>query len=221
MNDPREPRPGSDRPSSDEMSGDDTIDPNPDEVARGREALHELGSEPLPADVLARLEGRLERELGRRAPVRRRRRLPRLALALPGAGVALAAAVVVAVLATNGGSGRPAQHESALTLQAKAAAPQAPRASAGSATGGAAADSSASKTFALQVRVPSLVGHGMGYVRSTTSASKLKWAFFAGNQCPPVPGVRVKKQAPRAGTVVPAGSTVQISIGTCIRYDAG
>jgi hypothetical protein len=217
VNDPREPGPGGSRPSDDEMSGDDTIDPNPDEVAWGRDALHELGSEPLPADVLARLEGCLEGELGRSAPVRRRRRLPRLAIAVPGAGVALAAAIVVAVLATNGG-GSPAQHESALTLQAKSAAPMAPKASAG----GAAADSGVTaKTFALQVRVPSLVGHGMGYVRSTTSASKLKWAFFAGNQCPPVPGVRVKKQAPKAGAVVPAGSTVHISIGKCIRYDAG
>jgi hypothetical protein len=199
------------------MSGDDTIDPNPDEVARGRDALHELGSEPVPADVLTRLEGRLEGELGRRVPVRRRRRLPRLAIALPGAGVALAAAVVVAVLTTNGG-GSPAQRESALSLQAKSAAPIAPEAAAG----GASADSSASsKAFALQVRVPSLVGHGMGYVHSTTSAGKLKWAFFAGNQCPPVPGVRVKKQAPKAGAVVPAGSTVHISIGKCIRYDAG
>jgi hypothetical protein len=125
------------------------------------------------------------------------------------------------VLATNGG-GSPAQHESALTLQAKSAAPMAPKASAGTAAGGAAADSSASsKAFALQVRAPSLVGHGLGYVRRTTAASKLKWAFFAGNQCPPVPGVRVKKQAPKAGTVVPAGSTVRISIGKCIRYDAG
>jgi hypothetical protein len=213
----REPAAGDERPRDDEMTGHDATEPTPDEVERGRDALRELGAEPLPVDVLARLEGRLEGELGRPAPVRRGRRLPRLAFAIPGAGIALAAAIVVAVLATNGG-GRTPRQEAAMSLRAKAAPPSVPKAAAR----GAAADSSAtSKAFALQVRVPSLVGHGMGYVRATTSAGKLKWAFFAGNQCPPVPGVRVKKQVPKAGAVVAAGSTVHISIGKCIRNDAG
>jgi hypothetical protein len=200
------------------MTTDDTSIPNPDEVARGRDALRELGTEPLPSDVLARLDARLEGELGRAAPARPRRRRPRLALALPGAGVALAAAVVVAVLATNDGGSRPPQQQSALSVRAKAAPPKAPEAAAGA---GAADSSAAPKTFAAEVRVPSLVGHGLGYLKAVTAARGLRWEELPGATCPPVPSVTVKRQVPRAGAVVPAGTTIRVSFGKCIRYDAG
>jgi hypothetical protein len=193
------------------MTGHDADEPSTNAVERGRDALRELGAEPLPVDVLARLEGRLEAELGRPAPVRRRRRLPRLAFALPGAGVALAAVVVVAVLASNGG-GRTPQLESAASMRAKSAAPLLPKATAG---GGAADSSTAPSTFAARVKVPHLVGHGLAYVRTVTRANGLRWAYVAGGTCPPVPGVRVRRQSPAAGKTVAAGTTIRVSIGTC------
>jgi hypothetical protein len=197
------------------MTGHDADEPSTDEVEHGREALRELGVEPLPGDVLARLEGRLERELGRPAPVRRRRRLPRLAFAIPGAGVALAAVVVVVVLATNGGgsSNRP-QLEAASSMRAKSAAPVVPKATAG---GGAADSSAAPSASAARVKVPDLVGHGLGYVRTVTRANGLKWAYVPGT-CPPVPGVKVRRQSPAAGKTVAAGTTIRLSIGKCTGY---
>jgi len=189
------------------MTGSDITDPTPEESARGRDALRELGGEPAPPDVVARLEARLEGELGRPAPVRRRR--PRLAFAIPGVAVALASAVVIVVLVTNGNGSHPPR-ESALSLRAKHATPLAPKASAG------VADSSASAQKVIpQVRVPILVGHDLAYVRSVTAARGLEWAFVAGNGCPSVPGVRVKRQLPRAGAMVARGSTIRISVGKC------
>lgn len=185
------------------------MEPTPDELERGRAALRELGVEPLPADVLARLEGRLEGELGRPAPVRRRRR-PRLSIAVPGVTAALAAAVVVAVLATNGSGSRP-RSERAATLQARVASPLAPKAAAG----GAADSSSPGKTFSLKVRVPRLVGHRFGYVRTAARASNLRWALFPNSTCPRVANARVTRQLPRAGAVVPAGTTVRVA--TCAK----
>jgi hypothetical protein len=201
------------------MTGHHADEPSADEVERGRAALRELGVEPLPGDVLARLEGRLEGELGRPAPARRRRRrFPRLAFAIPGAGVALAAVVVVAVLATDNGGGRTPQLESASSIRAKSAAPVLPKAAAG----GAAADSSAApSTFAARVQVPDLVGHGLGYVKTATRAKGLRWTYAAGTTCPPVAGVKVERQSPAAGKTVAAGTTIRISIGKCVRYSGG
>ena len=76
------------------------------EAARGREALRGLGVDPVPDDVVARLDARLDLELPappvRTAPVRRPRR--RFGLLL-GAPVAAAAAVVaVLVLGSSGTS---------------------------------------------------------------------------------------------------------------------
>jgi hypothetical protein len=195
------------------MTGPDIPDPTPEESARGRDALRELGVGPTPPDVLARLDARLEGELGRPAPVRRRR--PRLAFAIPGVAVALAAAVVVAVLATNGGGSQPPR-ESAMSVRAKGTAPLAPKASAG------AADASAGAQKAIsQLRAPFLVGHDLAYVRSVTAAHGLKWDFVAGNVCPAVPGARVKHQQPRGGSTVAPGTTIRISIGTCVPYKSG
>jgi hypothetical protein len=195
------------------MTGPDIPDPTPEESARGRDALRELGVEPTPPDVLARLDARLEGELGRPAPMRRRR--PRLAFAIPGVAVALASAVVVAVLATNGGGSRPPR-ESAMSVRAKSTAPPAPKASAG------AADASAGAQKAIsQVRAPFLVGHDLAYVRSATAARGLKWAFVAGNVCPPAPGVRVKRQQPPGGSTVAPGTTIRIAIGKCVLYRSG
>ena len=215
----REPAAGGERPSDDEMTGHDADEPSTDEVERGRAALRELGVGPLPGDVLARLEGRLEGELGRPAPRRRRRRLPRLAFAIPGAGVALAAVVVVVVLATSdGGTPRTPQPEAASSIRAKSAAPVVPKAAAR----GASADSSAApRTSAARVRVPDLVGHGLGYVKTATRAKGLKWAYVAATTCPPVPGVKVEQQSPAAGKTVAAGTTIRISIGKCVRYSGG
>ena len=108
-------------------------DPTPAEIESGRDALRELGpAEPLPADVLARLEARLEAEPGLGAPPRRRsrRRTPRLAFAAPGIAVALAATVAIVVLA-NRGQSEPAQDVSALSqlnATTEASAPSATRA---------------------------------------------------------------------------------------------
>jgi PASTA domain len=203
------------------MTGRDPIDPPPDEAARGLDALRELTVEALPADVLARLEGRLEGELGRPAPVRRRRRLPRLALVMPGAGVALGAAVLVAVLVTNGGSGTPPQQHAALSARAKAAVPGLQETAT---AGGAAADSSAQSstpapsTFAAKrVTVPALVGRRLAAVRSTTRARGLTWIVGDVVQCQPGFSARVTSQLPEAGARVPAGTAVRVSLGTCAR----
>jgi hypothetical protein len=76
------------------------------EAAQGREALRGVGVDPVPDDVVARLEARLDLELPDRpvpaAPVRRPRR--RFGLLL-GAPVAAAAAIVaVLVLGSSGTS---------------------------------------------------------------------------------------------------------------------
>ncbi len=207
----REPTPGDERPRDDEMTRHDADEPTTDEVERGRDALRELGVEPLPADVLARLEGRLEGELGRRAPVRHRRRLPRLAFALPGAGVALAAVVVVVVLATNGGGNSTPRQEATLSMRAKAETPIVPKAAAGAAGDAIAAPS----TSTAKVEVPDLVGRGLGYVRTVTRAHGLGWAYLAGSACRPAPGARVRRQFPAAGATVVAGTTIRVSIGKC------
>jgi hypothetical protein len=210
--------PGADeaRPSGDEMTGHDASEPTPDEVARGLDALRELGAEPVPAEVVARLDGRLEGELGRAAPVRRRRRRPRLAFAIPGAGVALAAAILVAVLATSDNGSQPKQQAS-MSVRAKSTPPKTPEATAG----GAADSGAAPKTLAAPVRVPALVGHDLGYLASVTAARGLKWDELPGATCPRVPSATVRRQVPRAGAVVPAGTTVHVSLGKCVRYDAG
>jgi hypothetical protein len=214
----REPGADEARQSDDEMTGHDASEPAPDEVARGLDALRELGAEPVPADVVARLDGRLEGELGRTAPVRRRRRRPRLAFALPGAGVALAVAVLVAVLATSDNA-RPPTQQASLSVRAKAAPPKTPEATAG---GGGTADSRAApKTLTARVRVPALVGHGLGYLESATAARGLKWDELPRATCPKVPSATVKRQVPRAGALVAAGTTIRVSFGKCVRYDAG
>ena len=129
-------------------------DPTPAEIESGRDALRELGpAEALPADVLARLEARLEAEPGLGAPPRRRsrRRMPRLAFAAPGIAVALAATVAIVVLA-NRGQSEPAQDVSALsrlnsTTEASApSATLAPKATAG--------DGASSKYAVARVRGP-------------------------------------------------------------------
>jgi hypothetical protein len=75
------------------------------EAARGRDALRGLGVDPVPEDVLARVEARLDLELPaapvRPAAVRRPRR--RLGLLL-GAPVAAAAAIIAVLLIGSPGS---------------------------------------------------------------------------------------------------------------------
>jgi beta-lactam-binding protein with PASTA domain len=99
-------------------------------------------------------------------------------------------------------------------MRAKPAAPVVPKAAAG----GAAADSGAAPSAsAARVKVPDLVGHGLGYVRTVTRANGLKWAYAEGTTCPPVPGFEVKRQSPAAGKTVAAGTTIRVSTGTCTR----
>jgi hypothetical protein len=185
------------------MTGRDPIDPSPDEEARGRDALRELRVEPLPADVLARLDGRLEGELGRPAPVRRRRR-SRLLFAVPGVAVA-AVAVVAVVLVTNGGGSRPGT-ESASSPQAKTASPSAPSASTSiqRAAAGAATDSSA------LTRVPVLVGRSLERAGAVAGAQGLHVKLLA-KPCPSTTPDRIAHQQPRAGASVAHGATIRVS----------
>jgi hypothetical protein len=206
--DEREPA-GGDRSRRD----DDVHDlptPEPDAAASeaGRDALRELGDPgPVPADVLARLEGRLEGELGRDAPARRARprRRRRLVLLAPGFGVAVAAIVAVAVVSTHGSSSHPTAggtFASRSTERALAPAKVAPQAAAG------AADSA----LPALVPVPAVVGRPYGQARRLLERK----GFVVGDGCSA--SERVTAQRPKAGTRAARGSRVVIRTRRCIVF---
>jgi hypothetical protein len=188
------------------MTGHDHIDPTPDEASRGRDALRELRVEPLPDDVRARLDGRLEGELGRPAPVRRRWR-SRLLFAIPGVAVAGVAAVVVAVLVTNGNGTGPT-HDSAFSLAAGSAAPAAPSAS--KSLEKVTHANTASDAVAL-VQVPSLVGRSLVKAGTIAGRDGLHVKLIA-KPCPSTTPDRVVHQRPAAGGRTAPGSTIRISV---------
>ena len=196
-----EPGAGEGRPSDDEMTGNDSTDPSPDEAARGHDALRELRIAPLPADVLARLEGRLEAELGRPAQVRRRR--PRLAFAVPGAAIALASAVVVIVLATQGHNPTTPK-ESAFSTRSKASSPLAPKA-----TAGASAQDSVAR-----VKVPALVGLDLDAARSLARVRGLR-VTLAPPACPDRPATPIRRQQPGAGARALPGTAIRVTLARC------
>jgi hypothetical protein len=175
----------------------------------GRDALRELGpAEPLPADVLARLEARLEAEPGLGAPARRtsRRRMPRLAFAAPGIAVALAATVAIVVLADRGPN-EPTQDVSALsrlnaTTEASTPSASAPKAS---------ADAGASSKYAVaRVQVPVVVGHDLREARALAHTRGLRVRVMTG-ACTSQPAARVTSQTPIAGTAVARGSAIRVA----------
>jgi PASTA domain len=205
-----EPGAGGERPTDDEMTKDDLT---PAEIESGRDALRELGpAERLPTDVLARLDARLEAEPGRAAPVRRsRRRRPRLAFAVPGIAVAMAATVVIVVLADRGQG--PQSHDvSALSQFKSTAGAVAPKASAPETTAGAGASSS---DAAAPVVVPALTGRTLRDARALARARGLHLTFAPG-ACATRPASRVSGQRPRAGTRRPVGSTIVLT-AACAR----
>jgi hypothetical protein len=74
-------------------------DGNEQERARGRDALHGLGVDPVPEDAAARLQARLDLELPvGRAPAERSRRPRRRLGLLLGAPIAATAAIVGVLL---------------------------------------------------------------------------------------------------------------------------
>jgi hypothetical protein len=188
-------------------------DPTPAEIESGRDALRELGpAEALPADVLARLEARLEAEPGLGAPPRRRarRRLPRLAFAAPGIAVALAAIVAIVVLA-NRGQNEPAQDVSALSqpnATTEASAPSAilaPKATAG--------DGASSKYAVARVQVPALVGHSLRDARALARTRGLRVRVVPEAQaCALQSAPRVASQTPIARTAVTRGSAIRVDV---------
>ena len=166
----------------------------------------ELRVEPLPADVLARLDGRLEGELGRPAPVRRRRRSRRF-LAIPGVAVTAVAAVVVVVLVTNGSGSQPGT-ESAASLKREGSLAELPRARrrrSRAPQSGAATDSSA------LARVPVLTGRTLARAASVAGAHGLHVKLIA-KPCPSTEPDRVLHQQPRAGAKVAPGATIRVSL---------
>jgi hypothetical protein len=199
VTDHREPGTGDGRPSDDEMT---------EQEIQGRDALRELGpAEPLPADVLARLEARLEAEPGLGAPARRssRRRMPRLAFAAPGIAVALAATVAIVVLA-NRGQSEPAQDVSALSQLTATTEASTPSASAPKATAGAGASS---KYAVAVVHVPVLVGHSLREARALAHTRGLRVRVVT-EACASQPAARVTSQTPSARTRVARGSAVRV-----------
>lgn len=188
-------------------------DPTPAEIESGRDALRELGpAEALPADVLARLEARLEAEPGLGAPPRRRsrRRTPRLAFAAPGIAVALAATVAIVVLAHRGQS-EPAQDVSALsqlnatTEASTPSATLAPKATAG--------DGASSKYAVARVQVPALVGHSVRDARALARTRGLRVRVVPGAEaCALRSAPRVTSQTPIARTAVTRGSSIRIVV---------
>jgi PASTA domain len=197
----REPGDDETRPSDDEMSDNDTNDPTSAELEAGRAALRELGAPPLPAEVVARLEGRLADEPGLVAPAHRavRRRRVRLALVAPGFGVALAAVVAIAVISTHGSTPRPTAASTVSALEkTRALSPKA------SATAGAQASDAVP-----EVRVPSLIGRP--YAEAEALLRRLGLRLVPGHLPCPAPGSgTVSAQAPAAGTRVASASAVRI-----------
>jgi PASTA domain len=214
MTDHREPGAGDERPTDDEMTEPGMPELTPAEIESGRDALRELGSvEPLPADVLARLDARLEAELRPAPRVRRRRRRgwPRLAFAVPGIAVALAATVVIVVLANRGES--PRSHDLSAASQFKSSTGSVrPKANAPEATAGAGAPSS---DAAAPVRVPALAGHSVRDARALARARGLH-VTFSPAPCTVRSSSRVVGQRPRAGVGAPVGSTIVLT-ATCVR----
>jgi hypothetical protein len=208
----REPEDGRERPSDDEMTEPGTPDITPAEIETGRDALRELAPvDPVPADVVTRLEQRLAAEPGLSpAPARaRRRRRPRLAFAAPGLAVAVAAAVAIVVIAQRDDGGQPQQVAALYQLkQAPEGAP--PKAAAG--TGASAQDSAA----AALVPVPALVGHTLRDARSAAGTGGLH-VKRAPSPCTASATSRVYRQRPRAGARVAPGTTIEVQAGRCTR----
>lgn len=191
------------------MSEHTDRDPTPAEIEAGRDALRELAPvAPLPADVLARLDARLEREPGLAAPVRRaRRRRLRVAFAAPGLAVAMAAVVAIVVI-SHDGSGAPPQHAAALSQLKQAATPSFRAATTGTS---AAADSGAAIPA---VPVPALIGRSLADARSLARRSGLRMVS-SGSACASDPAPHVARQDPRPGARVAPGSRVRVELATC------
>jgi len=198
--DHREPGTGDGRPSDDEMT---------EQEIQGRDALRELGAaEPIPADVLARLDARLEAEPGLGAPPRRRARprMPRLAFAAPGIAVALAATVAIVVLANRGPS-EPAQDVSALSQLNATTEASTPSASAPKASAGAGASS---KYAVAHVQVPVVVGHTLREARAPAHTRGLRVRVVTG-ACTSRTAARVTSQTPIARASVARGSAIRVA----------
>jgi hypothetical protein len=212
--DAREPGRAGRRRREDDVDDLTTPEPDAHEVAAGRDALRELGAPgPVPADVLARLEGRLEGELGRDAPVRRvrpARRRRRLRLLAPGLGLAIAAVAVVVVIETRGSSAQPAADRPVSAFQTQRTA-QAPKAAAGS----SAQDSAAPAVAA--VLVPALVGHTLKDAERLLRARGLIVSEASG-RCPPAE--RVTRQRPAAGTHAARGAQITLSTSSCAVFSS-
>ncbi len=204
MSDEREPGGGEIRPTDDEMHDRDTT---PEEIEAGAAALRELAATtPLPADVLARLEGRLAAEPGLAAPVRpaRRARRRRAAFLVPGFGVALAAVVAIAVIASQGSSSPPAAAPTAGAFEKSTAI--APQSSAK-----AGANNSA---VVAPLRTPALVGRSYPEARALARKHGLR-LVPAQNPCTPPARTKVTGQTPPAGTPVAAGAAIRVRTQRC------
>jgi hypothetical protein len=201
MPDPREPGDDRTRPRDDDMTDHDTTDATPAELDAGRDALRELGAPPLPSDVLVRLEGRLADEPGLAAPVRRaarRGRRTRLAFAVPGFGVALAAVVAIAVISTQGSSPTPTAAPTTSAFEKSSAL--APKASGAAATHASDA--------VRPVHVPLLVGRS--YAEEQVLARKAGLRLVPAASCVgPAPST-ITAQTPRAGADVASTSTIRV-----------
>ena len=123
------------------------------EAARGREALRGVGVDPVPDDVVASLDARLDLELpdrpARTEPVRRPRR--RLGLLL-GAPVAAAAVIVAVLVLGSSGTSPKAVNSLAAAAHAPAATKRDQQVQRGAAVLGAAAAPSARACPKGQVR---------------------------------------------------------------------
>lgn len=206
MSDAREPGGDEIRPTDDEMHEPDTT---PEEIEAGAAALRELAAaSPLPADVVARLEGRLEAEPGLTAPVRpvRRARRRRAAFFVPGFGVALAAVVAIAVIATQGSSSPPTAAPTAGAFEKSTAiVPQS------SAKAGTHANDSA---LAAPLRTPALVGRSYPAARALARKHGLR-LVPAQNPCTPPATAKVTRQTPAAGAPVAAGAAIRVRTQRC------
>jgi hypothetical protein len=189
----------------DAMHPDEHPEPDPAEAEAGRAALRALGDPgPVPGDVLARLEGRLEGELGLGAPVRRARPRRRLRLALPAVGAALAIAVAtVAVISTHGSSNGP----SPTAFSAKTAQDSTERSAAPSAS--KAAGIAAPKATVAPMVVPDMVGKTVAEARRLLGSR----GFLVTPGCPATE--RVTAQRPKAGTHVARGARVELDTRGC------
>ena len=207
----------------------DSLSPPDDRSAQVRRALIELGQEPLPPGVAARLASRLEQELPAEPP--RRRLAPRgYRRAALAAIVPLAIGITIAVAVNSQRSGPGSSGPGA--FGALSTAPilndedqlRPPTSVAGAATGApfrsiaeAPAGSSSGSAATAAMTVPSLLGRSPTAAAAALEKRGIHARFASVPSIKPTrsrsAGYSVRSQRPAAGAAIAAGASVTLQLG--------